>query len=53
MGDWGSVPPKSEAGRRPMHASVLPSILRTTVIGCEANHEPTKRRLSVGKWVVK
>src|SRR6218665_2663574 len=44
--DWGTVPPKFEVRGRPMHPS--PNILRSTVIGCEAKYELTKKRCQGG-----
>src|SRR6218665_1586851 len=47
LGRTGGRPPKFEVGERPMHPS-LPNISRTTVIGCEAKYELTKKRFSGG-----
>ena len=39
--DWGTVPPKCEVGDGP-------NILRSTVIGCEANYELSKKMCQGG-----
>ena len=49
--DRGRSPQNIEVGDA--HASVPPHILRTSVIGCEAKYELTKKGLKEEFWVVK
>jgi len=39
----GTVPSKYEVGRRPMHTRTSPNISRSSVIGCVAKYELTKK----------
>jgi len=49
-GTGGTVPLKFEVGTA--HASVPPNILRSTVFGCEAKYELTKKRCQGGIYFV-
>ena len=49
--DWGDGPPKVRGGGRPMHSSL--NISRSSVIGCVAKYEVTKKGVMKKCFVMK